>query len=95
MNVTIEWEEEEDQFPGRAWPANRRPETLLAVNGLVVCLYALRVHDSGPCDEQVAHGADFAEEVDAIQTAGGGRLATVELPGLEGDWIIVAHPFGN
>ena len=95
MNIDIEWTTY-PELPWRAFPIGQDSSAgRVAVNGLEIFVHALRVHDIGRGNVQTAYGEDFGEEVDAILTAAGGRVQTTDLPGLDGDWIIVAHPYGD
>lgn len=94
-------ESEKSEFPGRAWAKG----TVL-INGLAMHVYALRVVERGepgyldelstdPDEGQRAWQDDFDAEYErwaAIAGDGAGDFQTVGLPGLEGRWIILAHP---
>ncbi len=88
--VVIQFEQDPD-FPGRAvsksFPA-------LKINGDAMHVYALRVtvSDAG---EQIAFDDNFDSELDALIQINGDPFQTVEIDGLEGDWVIYSHPCGS
>jgi hypothetical protein len=76
---------------GRAWLSFNLSHTMA---GHPVHIYALRVKD----DEkgyQIAYASGFSDEVEALQKISDGRLNAMPLPGLEGDWIILAMSYGD
>lgn len=84
------WEPDAD-FPGIAHL--RREGASFRINGYGLHVAAFRVEDDAQ-GLQVSWQGCFEDEVDALQTFAQGRLATTKLPGLEGDWILSATPFG-
>ena len=91
MNICPAWRLD-SSFPGRAWPDDAWEG--LAFSGLWMHLFAIRVQDDGG-GVQVAWEDAFAADVCSVQRINGASLQTVELPGLEGDWIVLAHPHGD
>lgn len=95
LALLFTWQTEEEN-PGRAWPT--RPIT---ISGHSVHLFALRVMDvrgyqfAWDDDHDAEAQAVCQSELVAAQTMAEGRLEAHELPGLAGEWIIVAHSFAD
>jgi hypothetical protein len=92
---SIVWKVEEPELPGRAlasWPSGER--FYLEINGLPCHVQALRV-EVNKTGEQDAYDETFHSEVWDMQTNAEGQIVSGNLPGLEGEWIIYIHPFGE
>lgn len=94
INLGFSWKLDEE-FEGRAFPA-----VDLIINGHYLHLYALRIRDTDADGElrelQEAWDANFEEELERLVAVNGMcDFETHDLPGLEGDWIIVCHSHGR
>lgn len=93
ISLLLTWQLDEDNH-GRAWPT--RPIT---INGHSVHVYALRVNNTDDGQYAWTDDADgvalHADELDNLQQWADGQLEAFSLPGLEGEWIIAAHSFGD
>mgnify|MGYP000722391447 CR=1 FL=1 len=92
--IDLAWRIEEPDYPGRAYPA-RREDNYLRCHGwaLHVCLLRVKDDENG-C--QVAWQSDFQEEVEALQTlCGDGRLESMTIDGLEGQWLLCITNHGD
>lgn len=97
-------EGEEDKAPelaGRAWPHDLATgkRMHLEVNGVALHLFAYRLRfDAGPGDgddEQVAWNNTWAGEVERLQEDACGPVMVSNLPGVPGEWTVVAEPFAE
>lgn len=86
------WSVEADGFLRLHWSSLGE---CVSLAGCLQHVAAIEVRDDGPDAVQVARNSDFQPELDALQTMAEGRLATVELPGLVGRWVVFAQPFGD
>lgn len=94
LDVALVWTLDEDTG-GRAWPCGAVGPTSLSfsINGQSMHVWAFRVElDDGILS---AVDPDFDRELDALMTLLGDRPETCTLPELEGQWVIVAVPYGD
>lgn len=100
LDVELSWELDSEEYPGRAW--SKQSVTFC---GLSMHVCAIRVKGEPrksafaggevyDWEEQVAWDSAFQAELEALYTVAGGegQFQTVELPGLEGTWVLFAHP---
>lgn len=90
--LNLSWDLDPD-CPGRALVDGYKDSTT-TINGLHMWICALRVviENDGAV---LSWSGEFDDEIDAVCTLVNGRPETVALPGLEGDWIILAVPHEN
>lgn len=87
-NVNFDFESQGDQLDGTAMLG------ILEIGGVRFHVNAIRVEEVGEYQEQQAVKGDaeaYAHLFDVYEDA----FQTVEIPGYEGEWVLIIHPYGR